>query len=135
MPSTYICVSFIVFSIPRITYVNVMTLWCSMTMHFHYYLTFIFIYQLLKLMIMLFYTLLLTFYQYQPNEQSSFAARCTRCNIMWLSLSETCNKSVMFPGYSVFSTNKTDRHDIMEILLKVALNTINKTTLNRLDCI
>jgi hypothetical protein len=43
MPSTYICVSFIVFSIPRITYVNVMTLWCSLTMHFHYYLTLIFV--------------------------------------------------------------------------------------------
>jgi len=39
-------------------------------------------------------------------------------NIMWLSLSVTCDRSV------VFSTNKTDRHDITEILLKVALNTI-----------
>jgi len=29
------------------------------------------------------------------------------------------------PGTSVSSTNKTDRHDITEILLKVALNTIN----------
>ena len=27
--------------------------------------------------------------------------------------------------YSVSSTNKTDRHDITEILLKMALNTIN----------
>jgi hypothetical protein len=27
----------------------------------------------------------------------------------------------------VFSTNKSDRHDITEILLKVALNTINQT--------
>jgi hypothetical protein len=31
-------------------------------------------------------------------------------------------------GPPVFSTNKTDRHDIIEILLKVALNTINKNT-------
>jgi hypothetical protein len=31
------------------------------------------------------------------------------------------------PGPPVSSTNKTDRHDITEILLKVALNTINKT--------
>jgi hypothetical protein len=30
------------------------------------------------------------------------------------------------PGTPVSSTNKTDRHDIIEILLKVALNTINK---------
>jgi hypothetical protein len=30
------------------------------------------------------------------------------------------------PGNPVFSTNKTDRHDIAEILLKVALNTIKQ---------
>jgi hypothetical protein len=29
------------------------------------------------------------------------------------------------PGTPVFYTNKTDRHDITEILLKVALNTIS----------
>jgi hypothetical protein len=29
-----------------------------------------------------------------------------------------------FQGPPVFSTNKTDRHDITEILLKVAFNTI-----------
>jgi hypothetical protein len=29
------------------------------------------------------------------------------------------------PGTPVFSTNETDRHDIAEILLKVALNTIS----------
>jgi hypothetical protein len=40
------------------------------------------------------------------------------------------------PGILVSSTNKTDRHDIAEILLKVALNTINKIqtfTYNNLD--
>jgi hypothetical protein len=31
----------------------------------------------------------------------------------------------------VSSTNKTDRHDIAEILLKVALNTINQTNKNK----
>ena len=31
------------------------------------------------------------------------------------------------PGLPVSSTNKTDRHDITEILLKVALNTIKQT--------
>jgi hypothetical protein len=30
------------------------------------------------------------------------------------------------PGTPVTSTNKTDRHDITEILLKVVLNTINQ---------
>jgi len=33
------------------------------------------------------------------------------------------------PGTPVYSTNKTDCHDIAEILLKVALNTINQTNL------
>ena len=32
-----------------------------------------------------------------------------------------------FPGTPVFSTNKTDRHDITEILFKVAINTITLT--------
>ena len=36
-------------------------------------------------------------------------------------MSLTCNRSV------VFSNNKTDRHHITEILLKVELNTINQT--------
>jgi hypothetical protein len=35
-----------------------------------------------------------------------------------------------FPGTPVSFTNKTDRHDIIEILLKVALNTINQTNPN-----
>jgi len=29
------------------------------------------------------------------------------------------------PGIRVSSTNKTDRHDVTEILLEVALNTVN----------
>jgi hypothetical protein len=33
---------------------------------------------------------------------------------------------VFFPGTPVSSTNKIDRHDITEILLKVALNAINQ---------
>ena len=37
----------------------------------------------------------------------------------------TCGRSVgFFPGTLVSSTNKIDSHDITEILLKVALNTI-----------
>jgi hypothetical protein len=31
------------------------------------------------------------------------------------------------PGTPVSSTNKTDRHDVTEVLLKVALNTIKQT--------
>jgi hypothetical protein len=37
------------------------------------------------------------------------------------------------PGTPVSSTNKTDHHDITEVLLKVALNTINKTTFKTTD--
>jgi hypothetical protein len=54
-------------------------------------------------------------------------ARCTRYNIVWYNLSMTCDRSVVFSGYSVSSTSKTDRHDITEILLKVTLSTINQT--------
>ena len=39
----------------------------------------------------------------------------------------TCDRSVVFSGYSGFLDHKTDRHDITEILLKVALNTIKQT--------
>jgi hypothetical protein len=38
-------------------------------------------------------------------------------------------------GTSVSSTNKTDHHDITEILLKVALNTINQPKPTQLRCI
>jgi hypothetical protein len=39
----------------------------------------------------------------------------------------TCYRSMFFPGTPVSPTNKTDRHDIAEILFKVALNTITLT--------
>ena len=38
-----------------------------------------------------------------------------------------CDRSVVSPDTPVSSTNKTDGHDITEILLKVALNTVNQT--------
>ena len=55
--------------------------------------------------------------------------RCTRYNIMWQSLSVTCGRLVIFCRYSVSSTNKTNRHDITEIMLKMVLNTITLTLL------
>jgi hypothetical protein len=39
---------------------------------------------------------------------------------------KVCDRSVVFSGSS---TNKSDRHDITEILLKVALNSIKQTQL------
>jgi hypothetical protein len=39
----------------------------------------------------------------------------------------TCDRSWFSPGTPVSFTNKTDHHDITEILLKVVLNTINYT--------
>ena len=47
----------------------------------------------------------------------------TRYNIMWSSLSVTCDGFLRV----LSSTNKTDHYDITEILLKVALNTITLT--------
>jgi hypothetical protein len=48
----------------------------------------------------------------------SIMTRCTRYNIMWISLSLTCGRSVVFSWYSGF------HHNITQILLKVALNTL-----------
>jgi hypothetical protein len=81
--------------------------------------------------------------------RTQFMARSTQYNIMWWSLSVTCDMSAVFSWYSiqhyvmkfvsdlqhvggfhqvilVSSTNKSDLHDITEILLKVELNTINQ---------
>ena len=52
-----------------------------------------------------------------------------------IGLSVTCNRSVVFSGYSFSSTNKTDRHDITEILLKVVLNTINQNYITYINII
>jgi len=52
-------------------------------------------------------------------------ARCTRYNIaffQWLAKGRKFS-----PGIPLSSTNKTDRHDIAEILLRVTLNTITIT--------
>jgi hypothetical protein len=54
-------------------------------------------------------------------------ARCTRYNIVWCWWPATGRW--FSPGTPVYSTNKTDHHDITEILLKVALNTINPNLL------
>jgi hypothetical protein len=43
----------------------------------------------------------------------------------------TCGMSWLSPGTPVSSTNKTYSHDIIQILLKVALNTINQTKPNQ----
>ena len=56
-----------------------------------------------------------------------FMPRCTRYNIK---VDKVCQRLAtgwwFSPGPPVSSTNKTHRHDITEILLKVALNTISQ---------
>ena len=44
----------------------------------------------------------------------------------------TCDRSVVFSGYSVSSTIKPDRHrhDITQVLLKMVLSTIDQTKYN-----
>jgi len=49
-------------------------------------------------------------------------------------LSVTRDRSVVFSTSSGSSTNKTDRHDITDILLKVALNTIKQTNKHKYTC-
>jgi hypothetical protein len=63
---------------------------------------------------------------------ASFRRGTTLCDkvCQWLSTGRWISS-----GTLVFSTNKTDRHDITEILLKVALNTIYQTKPNQaLSC-
>ena len=61
------------------------------------------------------------------NDVSSNPARvrCTQCDkvCQWLSAGRWFS-----PGTPVTSTNKTDHHDIAEILLNVALSTITLST-------
>ena len=52
-----------------------------------------------------------------------FMASCTWYNIMWLATGWWFSP--------VSSTNKTDSHNITEILLKIALNTINQPKINK----
>ena len=54
----------------------------------------------------------------------------TRINFIWWSLSDLRQISAFFGGTPVFSTNKTDRYDITEILLIVALSSINPHSIN-----
>ena len=77
--------------------------------------------------------------QYNPNNMHSVPittnivnlnptqARCVWYNISWWSLSVICAGRRFSPGTPDSSTNKTDHHNITEILLNVALSTINLT--------
>ena len=66
--------------------------------------------------------------------QNPFVARCTRYNIMWSNLSVTWTGRWCSPGTPFSTTNKTDCHDITEISLKVALNTISRHQTIKFDC-
>ena len=49
-------------------------------------------------------------------------------------MSVTCGRTVFFsPGAPVSYTNKINRHDIAEILLKVVLNTMTLSTHSFID--
>ena len=56
---------------------------------------------------------------------NSVQVRCTLFNIKVCQLLATCRW--FSPDTPVSSINKTDHHDITEILLKLALNTISQT--------
>jgi hypothetical protein len=79
-----------------------------------------------------------------PWSYGSWIYRCNQCQsplMLWVRISirarctTLCDKVCQWhatgrwfsPGPPVSSTNKTDRHDITEILLKVVLNTIKQT--------
>ena len=76
------------------------------------------------------------FYNYLCNQclsplklwvRTPLMARCILCNIMWWSFQWLATGLWFSPDTLVSSTNKTNRHDITEILLKVVLNTITLT--------
>jgi hypothetical protein len=57
-----------------------------------------------------------------------FILWCTRCNSMWCKVCQWLAACLWFsPGTPVSSINKTDRHEITEILLRGVLNTITLT--------
>jgi hypothetical protein len=56
------------------------------------------------------------------NVQKVYCNRCDKV-CQWLVIGRWC-----YPYTPVSSTNKTDRHDITEIFLKVALNILNQPT-------
>jgi hypothetical protein len=72
---------------------------------------------------------------------TTYAKQCLSALMLWVQISirtrgtTLCDKVCQWlatgwwfsPGSPVSSTNKTDRHDITEILLKLALNTIKQT--------
>jgi len=72
-------------------------------------------------------------FNYLFNQRLSPLMLWVRISLMWGVLDTTvCQwlaKGRWFsPGIQISSTNKTDRHDITEILLKVTLNTMNQPT-------
>jgi len=78
-------------------------------------------------------------YKYMYNQHLSplklwvwilLMARHTWYNITWCDKVWLTAGRWFYPGTAVSSTNKTDCHDITEILLKVALKTISSSTLN-----
>ena len=58
---------------------------------------------------------------------SSICQRLAAGSVVFSFVSDLRQDQWFSPGTPIFSTNKTDRHDIAEILLKVALNTITLT--------
>ena len=67
-------------------------------------------------------------WEYSLWVRTPLKARCTRYNIDGDKVCQWLATSWWFPpGTPVSSANKTDRHNITEILLKVALNTIKQT--------
>jgi hypothetical protein len=77
-------------------------------------------------------------YNYLCNQCLSPLKLCIRTSSWWGELDTTCDKVCQWLGTGwwfspVSCTNKTDHHHITEILLKVALNTINPNPSNHMQ--
>jgi len=66
----------------------------------------------------------------------NYKKRCTRLTATSDKVYQLLAQGRWFsPGTPTSSTTKTGRHDIAEILLKVAINTINQIKSNQIFCI
>ena len=65
--------------------------------------------------------------------RTPFMAKCTRYTLCDKVCQGLVTGGWFSPGTPVSSTNKTDRHDITEIVLKMALSTIYHTILTELE--
>jgi len=103
-------------------------LYLNKTCHFHVHSFLLLFYNKNVRSVALHYSTCLYIVYIALNLTSSMYLKCVHVYLIVCQLLATGR--CVSPGTLVYSTNKTDRYNIPEILLKVALNTINQPTIN-----